>query len=184
MVTIPVLWLPILLSAVIVFVVSSIIHMATPWHKADFRKFAAEDEVLDALRRFDLAPGDYAAPRADSNAEMGTPEYKAKIERGPQVMLTVMRPGISVAGSLVWWFVYLIIVGVFAACVTSIAFGPGEPYLNVFRAVTLVAFAGYALATWQGWIWYSRGLGSIIRSTLDGLIYALLTGGVFGWLWP
>jgi hypothetical protein len=31
-----VLWLPILLSSVIVFLVSSIIHMASRWHKGDY----------------------------------------------------------------------------------------------------------------------------------------------------
>jgi hypothetical protein len=86
--------------------------------------------------------------------------------------------------NLALWFVYLVIVNVFAAYAASLAFGFGEPYLNVFRLVTTVAFAGYALALWQSWIWYSRSIGYVVRSTIDGLIYALLTAGVFGWLWP
>ncbi|MBC7791989.1 MAG: hypothetical protein H7Z74_18740, partial [Anaerolineae bacterium] len=44
------LWLPIILSAVIVFVVSSIIHMALPWHKSDYPKVPNEDQVRNALR--------------------------------------------------------------------------------------------------------------------------------------
>jgi hypothetical protein len=184
MVSLAALWLPILLSAVVVFVTSSVIHMALPWHKADFAKFPAEADVLDALRRFDLAPGDYAAPRAESMAEMGTDEFRAKIIRGPQVMLTVMRPGNSMGRSLAIWFVYLIVVGLFAGYVASVALGAGADTMRVFRITSTVAFAGYALALWQSWIWYSRNVGYAIRSTIDGLVYALLTGGVFGWLWP
>jgi hypothetical protein len=184
MVSLASLWLPILLAAAVVFVVSSIIHMALPWHKADLKRLAAEDDVLDALRKFDLPPGDYAAPLAGSMAEMGTPEYKAKIERGPQVMLTVMKPGNAMARSLALWFVYLLVVGVFAAYVAAAVLGPGAEYMSVFRLTSSVAFAGYALALWQGTIWYARSVGTTLRSTIDGLVYALLTGGVFGWLWP
>ena len=184
MVTLLSLWLPILLSAVIVFVVSSIIHMALPWHKGDFRKLASEDSVLDALRPFALAPGDYVAPRPESMAEMGSPEFKAKLKRGPNVILTVQGPGNSMGRNLVLWFFYLIVVSKLAAYVATLAFGPGADYLSVFRVTSTVAFAGYALALWQSFIWYSRSLGSVLRSSVDGLVYALLTGGVFGWLWP
>jgi hypothetical protein len=178
------LWLPILLAAVIVFVASSIIHMALPWHKNDFKRFAAEDTALDKLRSLELAPGDYAAPMADSMADMSSEAYKAKIERGPQVMLTVLKPGGSMGVNLLKWFVYLLVVSLFAAYVGGATLGEGAGYRAVFHLTSTVAFAGYALAVWQNWIWYSRNLGYTIRTTIDGLVYALLTGGVFGWLWP
>lgn len=184
MVSLPALWLPIVLSAVLVFVVSSIIHMLLPWHQADFKRFAAEDEALEALRKLDLEPGDYAAPKADSMAEMNSDEYRQKVERGPQIVLTVLPPGSSLGRNLVAWFVYLIIIGVFSAYVAGITQGAGAEYMNVFRITSTVAFAGYVLGIWQSWIWYSRDIGAILRSTVDGLVYALLTGGVFGGLWP
>lgn len=184
MVTLASLWLPVLLSAVIVFVASSVIHMALPWHSKDFRTLPAEDEALDALRKLSLEPGDYAAPMASSMAEMQSDEYKARIDRGPQVMLTVLSPGNSMTRNLVKWFGYLIVVAIFSGYVAGTMLGPAADYLAVFRVTSTVAFVGYALAVWQGFIWYSRGLGYTIRTTIDGLVYALLTGGVFGWLWP
>lgn len=185
MVSLTALWLPILLSAVAVFVASSIIHMATPWHKGDLKPVPSEDALLDALRGLQLAPGDYVAPRPATMAEMSSDEYKAKVERGPQVMLTVFRPGASFMGkSLVAWFIYAIVIGIFAAYVAGIVLGPGADYLAVFRVTGTVTFAAYALGIWQNWIWYSRDLGATLRSTADGLVYALLTGGLFGWLWP
>src|SRR5881398_3695080 len=64
------LWLPILLSSVAVFVVSSVIHMMSPWHKSDYPKLANEDQVMDALRRFAIPPGDYFVPRPSGREVM------------------------------------------------------------------------------------------------------------------
>ena len=179
------LWLPILVAAVLVFIASSVIHMVLPYHHTDWRKLPKEDEVLEALRRFTIPPGDYVAPRPDSMAQMGTPEFKAKLEKGPQVMMSVRPPGNdSMARNLALWFVYSIVVGVFAGYVAGIVIAPEAPYLLVFRVTGTVAFAAYALALWQHSIWYARSWGTTMKSTFDGLVYALVTAGSFGWLWP
>ena len=83
------LWLPVLLSAVGVFILSSIVHMFVPWHKNDYAKFADEAGVLDALRGFNLAPGEYMAPRPAGRADMGSPEFAEKVKRGPLVILNI-----------------------------------------------------------------------------------------------
>jgi len=184
MVALTALWLPILLSAVAVFIASSIIHMALPWHSKDFKKFPAEDGVLDALRPFNLAAGQYVAPLPDSMAHMSSAEFKAKVARGPRVAMTVLSPSNGMGRNLVLWFVYGIVIGVFAAYVAGLTLGPGADYRVVFRVTSTVSFAAYALALWHNVIWYSSGVGATVRSTIDALVYALLTGGVFGWLWP
>ena len=184
MVSLAALWLPVLGSAVIVFIASSIIHMALGYHSSDWNKLEREDGLLDAVRPLGLPPGDYAAPMPKSMGEMNSPEFKAKVEKGPRILLTVLGPSNSMLKSLVFWFIYSIVVSVFAAYVAGSALGAGAPYLEVFRLTSTVAFAGYALALWQAWIWYSRSLAYTLWSTFDGLVYALLTGGVFGWLWP
>ena len=51
------LWLPIIVSAVLVFVASSVIHMASPWHKSDYPKVPNEDRVREALRTLAIPPG-------------------------------------------------------------------------------------------------------------------------------
>ncbi len=179
------LWLPILVAAILVFIVSSVIHMLLPYHHSDFRKVPSEDAVMEALRPFKIPPGDYVVPRPDSMARMGSPEFKAKLEKGPRLMMTVMRPGgDSMPRSLALWFLYSVVVGVFAGYVAGIVLSPGTPYLIVFRITGTVAFAGYALALWQSSIWYSTSVTTSLKSTFDGLIYGLVTGGAFGWLWP
>jgi hypothetical protein len=54
----------------------------------------------------------------------------------------------------------------------------------VFRLVGTAAFMGYSLALLQHSIWYKRNWGTTLKSVFDGLLYGLLTAGVFGWLWP
>jgi hypothetical protein len=178
------MWLPILLSAVAVFIVSSVIHMITPWHKNDFPRLANEDAALDALRALAIPPGDYLMPRPATRAEMGSSEFKEKVARGPVVLLTVMKGGVDMARSLGGWFVYLLVVSALAAHVAWRALPAGAPREHVFHQVALVAFAGYALALWQMSIWYRRAWSLTIKATVDGLIYAVITGLVFAWLWP
>jgi hypothetical protein len=178
------LLIPILLSAVLVFIASSIIHMFTKFHKNDFSKVPNEDGLMAAMRPFNLAPGDYGMPLASSMAAMGTPEFKEKMKAGPVVFMTV-RPGeYNMTGSLIQWFVYSIVVSVFAGYVAGVALGPGTEYLKVFQIAGCVAFTGYAIALPQTSIWGGKNWGSTFRSMFDGLLYGLLTGGAFGWLWP
>lgn len=185
MVPIGPLWLPILLSAVIVFVASAIIHMALPYHRGDHKKLPAEDEAMEALRKFSIPPGDYMLPHAGSPEAMRSAEFKDKREKGPVATMTVVKPGpVSMGSNLVQWFIYCLVVGVFAAYIAGRALGPGAPYLAAFRFAGATAFIAYAVALWQDSIWYQRSWGTTFRNTVDGLIYALLTGGTFGWLWP
>lgn len=179
------LWIPILISAVFVFVASSIIHMVLRYHDNDFGQVPSEDAVMDALRGFDIPPGDYAIPRPASSREMSAPEFVEKMKRGPVALMTVMESGPPAMGkSLVLWFLYSILVGIFAAYIAGRALGPGAHYLAVFRFVGSTAFVGYSLALLQNSIWYKRAWSSTIKSAFDGFVYGLLTAGVFGWLWP
>lgn len=179
------LWLPILLSSVIVFVVSSAIHMASPWHKSDYPKLANEDQVMDAMRPLALPPGDYMVPRPSSMAEMKSEEFKAKHARGPVVMMTVMPNGeLSMGRNMVMWFVFTVVIGIFVAYVCAHALLPGAPYRAVFRFAGLTSFIGYTVALWPLSIWYRRAWSITFKMTVDGLIYGLLTAATFGWLWP
>jgi hypothetical protein len=178
------LWLPVLLSSVIVFVASSVIHMGPFWHRSDFPKLPNEDRLMDAVRPLGIPPGDYMVPRP-SPAEMSSPQFAEKIARGPVLLLTVMPNAMpSMKRNLLLWFDYCVVVGFFAAYVASRALAPGADYLRVFQFVGATSFIGYSLALWQLSIWYRRAWSMTIKSTVDGLIYSLLTAGTFGWLWP
>jgi hypothetical protein len=105
--------------------------------------------------------------------------------KGPVIIATVVANGPpSMAGSLFQWFLYAVVVSVFAAYIAGRALQPGAHYLAVFRFAGATAFFAYSIGLWQNSIWYKRKWSTTIKSTIDGLIYGLLTGGTFGWLWP
>jgi hypothetical protein len=179
------LWVPILVSAVIVFIASSVIHMAPLWHRHDYPKMPNEDAVRDALRPLAVPPGDYMMPRADHGNDMRTPEFLRKLEEGPVAMLTIMPNGpFSMGRNLAQWIVYCAVVGLFSAYIAGRMLPAGTEYLRVFQITGATAFIGYSLALWQMSIWYRRAWKYTLVATFDGLIYALLTAGTFGWLWP
>lgn len=185
MVPITSLLLPILLSAVAVFIISSIIHMVLGYHSNDYKELPSEKAVLDDLRKHNLPPGDYHFPRPKNMKDMSSQEFLEKMKQGPVGVMTIMhRSSPSMAKELVLWFIYSIIVGIFAAYVAGRALPEGAHYLSVFRFAGVTAFIGYGLALMQNSIWYNRSWSATLKSMFDGLIYALFTGGIFGWLWP
>jgi hypothetical protein len=185
MVALTSLWLPILLSAVLVFLASFVLHMLVPFHRSDYRTVPAEDEVMEALRRFNIPPGDYMMPAPTSPAAMRDPKFLEKMSKGPVVVATFMPGGpIRMGGQLAQWFVYCLVVSLLAAHLTGFVLRPGEHRHAVFHFAALVSFIGYSLALLQQSIWYRRSWATTGRYMVDGLIFGLLTGGVFGWLWP
>ena len=185
MVDLVALWLPILVSAILVFVASSLFHMVLPFHRSDYGAVPSEGAVMDAVRPLGLAPGDYMVPSPYSPAGGRAPEFAAKMKKGPVFIMTVMQPGeVRMGGRLAAWFLFCPVVGLFSAYLTSRAVPAGAPYLEVFRFAGTVAFVGYCLALWENTIWYSRAWTTTMKETVDALVYGLLTGGVFGWLWP
>ena len=185
MVSVVSLWLPILVSAVLVFVVSSVMHMVLTYHNSDSGPLPDEAGAADALRPLDIPPGDYVIPYAAGSKEMGSDEYADRVKKGPVAFLTVLPnelPGIG--KSLALWFGYSVVVGAFAGYTAGLALGPGAEYEAVFRIVSTVAFAGYSLAILQNSIWWHRSWSFTLKTMFDGLVFALVTGGAFGWLWP
>ena len=184
MVAIASLWLPIVLAALAVFVVSAVMHTVLGYHWNDFRAVPNQGALMDALRPMQLPPGDYAVPKANDMRHMRTPEYKALYERGPVLLMNVSAGGMSIGKNLVQWFVYLLVVGFCCAYIAGRELHPGADYLTVFRLVGFTAFMGYALALPQASIWYRRNWRVTVIEMIEGLVYAGLTAGMFGWLWP
>ncbi|HJT70591.1 MAG TPA: hypothetical protein VJ731_10350 [Terriglobales bacterium] len=185
MVSIHALWLPILLSSLIVFFASSLFHMILPFHRSDYRKLPDEEKLLDTMRATGVTPGRVYVFPFTSHRDMKSPEAIEKFKRGPVGMLTIRPSGAPNMGQFLGqWFVYLVIVSIFVAYLTGRTRQPGTEFLEVFRISSTTAFLGYSLALFQNAIWRGETWGVTIKHVIDGLIYALLTGVVFGWLWP
>jgi hypothetical protein len=179
------LLLPAALSAVLVFIASSLIHIVFKLHDIDYHKLSNEDEVRAAINRGSPAPAQYVIPHCKDSKQAQSPEMVAKFEEGPVAVLFVRpRGGMKIGPFLGAWFVYTLVVSLLAGYVAHAALGPGAPYLSVFQLVGASAWLAHSWATPTESIWMGKPWGVTIRHMLDGLVYAALTAGTYAWLWP
>jgi hypothetical protein len=178
------LWLPIVLSAVIVFVASSILHMVLPYHKSDYQKLPEEDKVLPVLRSAGLKHGLYVFPFC-TQKEMKSPAMIEKYNQGPVGMMTILRNGPPVMPKFLGlWFAYCLAVSLIVAHLAAHTVSPFETYRHVFRVVGVSSFLAYGMGTFVNSIWKGQTWSMTIKEVIDGLIYAALTAATFAWLWP
>lgn len=185
MVSLSSLWLPILVSSVLVFGVSAIIHMVLKYHNKDYKPLPNEEGVRAALRAGNPAPAQYVIPYCADMKDMGKPEMKQKYAEGPVAVINLMRPGAPAMGKyLLRWFVFILCVSFFIAYITRHAIPTGAEYLHVFRIVGAIGFLTYGVGQFPAAIWMGKPWSIAWKDALDGLVYGLVTAGTFGWLWP
>jgi hypothetical protein len=185
MVSLTALWLPIVLAAVAVFIASSVIHMVFKYHSSEYRPLPEEGAILNAIRSAKAGPGFYSFPYAGTMKEMGSPEMTEKYTQGPVGTVNINPSGPPAMGkNLLLWFIYSIVVGVFAGYLASRTLAAGTHYLQVFRVVGCASFMAYSFAHFSDAVWKMKPWTMTLKHVFDGLVYALLTAGVFGWLWP
>ncbi|PYT75922.1 MAG: hypothetical protein DMG40_27240 [Acidobacteria bacterium] len=184
MVALTALWIPILLSAVIVFVASSILHMVLPYHRSDYKKLPDEDKVTAALRSAGVTRGLYMFPYC-SHQDIKKPEMLERFKQGPVGTITLLPAGpVNMPKYLAQWFVYCVVVGLFTAYLTGRTIPAGTVYPAVFRVAGTVAFMAYGVGQLVNGIWRGQPWSVVIKEVVDGLVYSLLLAGTFGWLWP
>lgn len=185
MVSLGALWLPILVSAVLVFIASSIIHMVLKYHNRDYTRLPNEDAVRAAIRTGSPAPAQYIFPYHPDPREMEKPEVKQKFIEGPVGVLNLMRPRApTMAPNLTQWFFFILLVSLFVGYVAAHAIPRGAEYLHVFRIVGATGFLAYGAGQIPSAIWMGKPWSVAWKDLLDGLVYGLVTAGTFGWLWP
>jgi hypothetical protein len=184
-VTLGALWQPIVLSAVLVFITSSLIHMVLRYHASDYKQLPNEDAVRAAIRAGSPEPRQYIIPYCKEMKDMESPEMKQKLTEGPVAVLNVKRPGVpSMTTNLVQWFVFSLVISLFVAYAAAHSLQRGDAYLHVFRVVGTVAWLGYAGGQVPSAIWMGKPWPVAWKEVFDGLIYGLMTAGAFWWLWP
>jgi hypothetical protein len=178
------LWLPVLVSAVVVFIAASIVWTVLPHHRTDWSPVPNEDTLLQAIRDLGLGRGQYVFPHAMTPEGSKAEGAAEKVKRGPVGSLTIWSAP-NMPKSMLLHFLWVLAVSFMVGYITyAIGIPGGEPYLRVFRIAGTVAVLAYAAAEIPQAIWFGRTWGSTWKSVIDGVVYGLLTGGVFGWLWP
>lgn len=180
------LWLPILLSAVVVFIISSLIHMVIRWHAGDYNGLANEDAVRAAIRAGNPAPGRYVVPFCKEMKDMGSEAMLQKYREGPVAHFTVGRAGVPVLGKFLGlWFLWSLIVSVVAAFITVRIFGLDPVHAHrAAKLVGVITFVAHGFGSVQESIWSMRPWPATAKYLLDGALYGIGAGFVFFWLWP
>jgi hypothetical protein len=183
LVSIPALWLPILLSAVAVWLVSFLVWAVLPWHRNDYGPVPDEEALRAALK--DAPAGAYNVPHLPSRKALEEPEHRKKFEEGPAGFLILAPKGVPAMGKpLVLWLVWNLVVAVVVAYLAGRTLVPGTDYLQVFRVTSTLTWMAYSFAAVQESIWFWRPWSLTCKQFVDALLFGLITGGFFGWLWP
>jgi hypothetical protein len=177
--------MPILISTVLVFVVSALINMMLKfWHTADYRGFPNEDEVRAAIRKGGSGPAAFLVPYCKPE-EMRSAQAKQKYAEGPVAFVMLRASGpMSMAGPLGAWFVFCLLVSLFAGYLAGVTLAPGTDGAQVFRVVAVAALLGHAFGPLTDGIWWAHPWKSVVKYVIDGIIYALIVGAIFAWCWP
>ena len=179
------LFLPAVLSAVLVFVASSLIHMVLRWHRSEYKTFPNEDEVRAAIGKSAPVPGKYVLPFCEDGKQMATEEMQRKYAEGPNAVLFVRQNGpVQLGPFLGKWFAYSLVVSLVVGYVARATVAPGAETVQVFQVVGAAAWLAYAWAIPSDSIWMGKSWSSTFVYMLDGLIYAALTAAAFAWRWP
>lgn len=179
------LWLPVIVSALVVFVASFLLHMVLKYHRADIKPLPNEGAVREALAKGNPSPGVYFTPYCKDHGQIQDPPTREKFEKGPVAILTVYPNGVpNMPKHLALWFLFSVFVSFVAAYVARHTLHPGDDGMLVMRITGTVAFAAYALSYVSDSIWKGQPWSNTARAVVDGLIYAVLTGAIFRWLWP
>ena len=179
------LWLPIVLSTVFVFIASCVVHMAIPIHKSEYKGVPDETRLRDAVRVQNLPPGDYYFPWCKNMKDMRSPEMMQKFIQGPVGIMTIRQSGPpGMTSNLVQWVLFTLVVAVLTAYLADLALAPGAGFGPVLRVTSAAAFMAFAPAYVHGAIWKGTPWSTAFKFVLDGLIYALVIGATFAWLWP
>lgn len=183
MIFLPGIWLPILVSSVVVFIASSLVWTVLPHHRSDFRPLPNEGDIVGSLKRSHAGAGWYIFPLISDRKNI-SPEQMELMQKGPSGYVTIRQPGFAMGKPMILQFLYILCNGILVAYLGSHALRAGAPSLEVFRMTGTAAILAYCGALFPQSIWWGKPWSITVKDTIDGIVYGLLTAAVFGWLWP
>lgn len=202
------LWLPILLSGVGVWIASFIAWMAIGHHKKDRDAIPGgrEQEFMDTLTRMGIGPGNYGFPDFCQHDALPRKErmekMKALYDRRPMGVLRVwgeMNMGVNMAVTFMFYLFTSAVIGYLGwaalphgsptatlpgvGTVTATALG-GVSFGKVFQVCGTAGILAYCFASVPNDIWFQLKRRAMVMNWIDGIVFGLLTGAIFAWLWP
>lgn len=181
------LWLPILLSAAAVWIVSIVASMALPHHKGDFLGLPDEDGFMDYIRKSGIKPGNYIYPDFRGREAMKSEKIQKALNEGPVGHLSVWRTPLTMGDKMAATFIVYLVVSTLIAYLTRIALpgtAPSPSFARVFQVATTAGILAYCFSFIPSAIWWGSYKRTIVANVIDGILYAAITGAIFAWRWP
>jgi hypothetical protein len=174
------LWLPIVISGVVLFFASWLAWMVIGHHKADWKTLPNEEQFT-AMCRGDIEPGQYMFPNCPTAEEYKSEAFKEKMKTGPHGALYIWSPDINMGFNMLLTWLLFTAISLVIAYLAGMVIPPGAERGFVFRFVATAAILVYATSGLLNAIWFRR---RIIGDVIDGIAYGLITGGIFAAMWP
>jgi len=178
------LWLPILVSAAVVWIISAVVWMALPHHKRDFIALPDEDGLMDYLRRSGIKPGNYVFPDFRGREAMKSPKVEKALNEGPVGHLSVWQTPLTMGSKMVATFIVYLVVSTLIAYLTRVALPDAAPFAKVFQVAATAGILAYSFSFIPNAVWFGSYKRTIVASLVDGIVYGLITGAIFAWGWP
>ncbi|MCH8057392.1 MAG: hypothetical protein IIB78_05950 [Proteobacteria bacterium] len=178
------LWLPILLSAVVVFIASALAWTVLPHHRADFKPVPDQKKFDQALASLGIKPGLYMFPYSADPKAMKEPAFVERWKAGPTGTFNLWANCPSMGRNMALSFLFYLVTSIFVAYVCTLGLREGDSYLRVFQLAGTTAIMAYCFGSIPKDIWFNTPRRAVVTCIIDGIVFGLLTAGVFGWLWP
>lgn len=187
------LWLPILASAAAVWVASALAWMLIGHHKGDWQEVPNEDEFIATIKRMGIPPGSYGFPEFRKCEGLSKEEKQAKWDEMQKSPIGILRVWgtISMGRSMLLTFVVYLVASVLIGYLGWSAFPHGSAaggtrpeFAKVMQVLGTAGILTYCFAGLPGDIWFQKSRREMTTALIDGVIFGLITGAVFGWLWP
>jgi hypothetical protein len=180
------LWLPILLSAVAVWFVSTIFGMPFLHHKNDWIGLPAadEDSLMEGIRNRGIKPGNYLFPDFRTREAMESEKVGKALKEGPVGHLSVWQPPLTMGGKMAATFFVYLVVSTLIAYLAFVALPNPAKFAKVFQVVGTAGILAYSFSFIPNAIWFGAYKRTIVASIIDGIVFGLITGAIFAWRWP
>ncbi|MBS0186489.1 MAG: hypothetical protein JSS51_00370 [Planctomycetes bacterium] len=183
------LWLPILISGVSVWIASFIAWMMIGHHRKDRDAIpgGGEQAFMDTVTRMNIKPGNYGFPDFCQHDNLPRQERmaarKALYDRRPMGTLRVwgeMNMGVNMLVTFLFYLVTSAMIGY----LTWAAFGRGASAGKIVQVAGTAGILAYCFASFPHDIWFQKKRRAMMMDWLDGIVFGLITGAIFAWLWP
>lgn len=178
------LWLPILVSSIAVFFASFLAWMVIGHHKPDWQEMPNEKLACEHLRNSGLKPGRYMFPMCQTPEQMKDPVKMELQKTGPWGTINLWPAAPNMGRNLILTFSFYALTSVFVAYLGTLSLEPGAGFSPVFQVTGTAAILAYCFGFIPNAIWFGTPLRAVLMDLADGLAFGLITGCIFGLMWP